>query len=176
MIISNNSLKYFDVLPSNLIIRINVAWCTSVEQLLTIIHNSTHPIYLDYPTGRTKPPVPTISLEDAIKIANDNYRVKYFAFSNAEDANMVKELRKQINPRIQLVPKIETTVGVTNMVAICEAGQTDMVMLDHEDLYVNVKCDSKLFNEYMDLTFELGKKFSIHVYKVQGIIFDESRS
>lgn len=175
MIISNNALKYFDKLPSDLIIRINVAWCHSVEQLLTIIHNSTHPIYLDYPTGRTKPPVPTIALEDAIKIANDNYRVKYFAFSNAEDPDKVKELRKKVDNRIQLVPKIETTLGVLNMEVICDAAQTNMVMLDHEDLYVNVNCDSKRFNEYMDTTFEKGKLNNIRVFKVQGIIFDETK-
>lgn len=175
MIISNNALKYFDKLPSDLIIRINVAWCHSVEQLLTIIHNSTHPIYLDCPTGRSKPPVPTIALEDVIKIANDNYRVQYFAFSNAEDPEMVKDLRKKIQPRIQLVPKIETMKGVKNMVDICEAGQTNMIMLDHEDLYVNVNHDSEMFNAYMALTFEQGKQFNIKVYKVQGIIFDETR-
>ncbi len=176
MIISNNALKFFDKLPSDLIIRINVAWSNSVEELLTIIHNSTHPIYLDCPTGRSKPPVPHIPLEDVIKIANDNYRVHYFAFSNAEDPEMVKQLRKQINPRIKLVPKIETTKGVNNMVAICESAETDMIMLDHEDLYVNVNHDSEIFNAFMALTFEQGKQFNIKVFKVQGIIFDETRS
>lgn len=176
MIISNNALKYFDKLPSDLIIRINVAWCSSVEQLLTIIHNSTHPIYLDYPTGRTKPPVPTISLESTIKIANDNYRVQYFAFSNAEDVDMITDLRKKINSRIQLVPKIETTKGVLNLGAICNAANTDMVMLDHEDLYVNVNHDSKKFNDYMNLTFQQGKTYNIRILKVQGIIFDETKS
>lgn len=176
MIISNNALKFFDKLPSDLIIRINVAWCHSVEQLLTIIHNSTHPIYLDCPTGRSKPPVPTIPLEEVIKIANDNYRVHYFAFSNAEDPLMVTKLREQINSRIKLVPKIETTKGVINMVEICKAGQTNMVMLDHEDLYVNVNHNSKEFNDYMWLVMEKGRENNIKVFKVQGIIFDESKS
>lgn len=176
MIISNNALKFFDKLPSDLIIRINVAWSKSVEELLTIIHNSTHPIYLDCPTGRSKPPVPKIPLEEVIKIANDNYRVKYFAFSNAEDPDMVEELRKKVNSRIKLVPKIETTTGVSHMFAICKAAQTDMIMLDHEDLYVNVNHNSELFNAHMESVFEQGKKFNIKIYKVQGIIFDESRS
>lgn len=176
MIISNNALKYFDRLPSDLIIRINVAWCSSVEQLLTIIHNSTHPIYLDCPTGRSKPPVPTIDVQDIIKIANDNYRVHYFAFSNAEEPMAVSILRGAINSRIKLVPKIETVKGVENMIEICQAGQTDMIMLDHEDLYVNVNHDSKRFNYFMDLVMEKGKLFNIKIFKVQGIIFDETKS
>lgn len=175
MIISNNALKYFDVLPKDLIIRINIAWCSSVEQLLTIIHNSTHPIYLDCPTGRTKPPVPTILLDDAIKIANDNYRVQYFAFSNAESPAMVRELRQRIQPRIKLVPKIETVKGVNNMELICKLGDTDMIMLDHEDLYVNVNHDSELFNLNMNRVMETGRVHNIKVFKVQGIIFDETK-
>lgn len=175
MIISNNALKLFDTLPLNLIVRINVAWCKTLKELTTIVENSTHPIYLDCPTGRAKPPVPTIKLESVIKLANDNYRVKYFAFSNAENPVFVKELRNKICHGIQLVPKIETVTGVTNMVQICKAGQTDMIMLDQEDLYVNVNHNSKKFNEYTDEVFKKGKKNKIKVFKVQGIIFDEAK-
>ncbi len=173
MIISNNATKLFDTLPTDLVIRINVAWCKSIEELKTIIDNATHPIYLDYPTGRSKPPKPTISLEDVIYLANTSFRVKYFAFSNAEDPEEVVKLRKMIYPRVKLVPKIETVIGVENVVKICNAANTDMIMLDHEDLYVNVNHDSDKYNLYMDKVKIICKMHNIDLYKVQGIIFDK---
>lgn len=173
MIISNNALKLYDILPTDLVVRVNVAWSKNFQELHTIIENATHPIYLDYPTGRTKPPKPTISLEDVIMLANHSHRVKYFAFSNAEDPIYVTQLREKVNSRVQLVPKIETVKGVENLVAICKAAQTDMVMLDHEDLYVNVNHDSEEYNKQRDLVFKLGVENKIKVYIVQGIIFDQ---
>jgi len=173
MILSNNALKLFDILPSNLIIRINVAWCSNLKELKAIVENATHPIYLDYPSGRTKPPAPRLKYDDVVEIANSNPRVKFFAFSNAEDEKVVKKIRDAVNKRIKLVPKIETVVGVKNLLKICEVGMTDMIMVDHEDLYVDVKCDSKTFNKYMNLVVQKGKKHNIKIYKTQGIIFDE---
>ena len=173
MIISNNALKLFDVLPTDLVIRINVAWQHSIEELQTIIDNSTHPIYLDYPTGRTKPPKPAIPLEGVIRIANSSHRVKYFAFSNAEDPIYVADLRKQVRANVKLVPKIETVVGVENLVAICKAAGTDMVMLDHEDLYVNVNHNSDEYNKQRSKALQVGKDNAIDVYIVKGIIFDK---
>lgn len=175
MIISNNALKLFDTLPSDLIIRINVAWCKSIEELKTIIDNSTHPIYLDYPSGRTKPPKPEIFMEDVVDLLNSSYRVKYFAFSNAENPEEIVKLRRMIFPRVKLVPKIETIIGVEKIVQICDAAETDMIMLDHEDLYVNVKHDSVQYNFYMDIVSRKCKENNIKLYKVQGIIFDEHK-
>ena len=173
MIISNNALKRFDVLPADLVVRINVAWQPNLSELQAIIDNSTHPIYLDYPTGRTKPPKPVIPLDGAIQLANTSHRVKYFAFSNAEDPEYIRGLRKLVRSSIKLVPKIETVKGVENLVAICVAAETDMVMLDHEDLYVNVNHNSADYNKAMDIVFKVGKENGIRVFKVQGIIFDE---
>ena len=175
MIISNNAMKLFDVIPADVIIRVNVAWSKDISELKTIIENATHPIYLDYPTGRTKPPKPSIALSEVIDLINNSFRVKYFAFSNAEDPVSIEALRKSVVQKVKLVPKIETVIGVENLVAICKAAQTDMVMLDHEDLYVNVNHDSELYNRYMDKVFEVGKENNIKVYKVQGIIFDENK-
>ena len=173
MIISNNALKLFDVLPTDLVIRVNVAWSKNFQELHTIIENATHPIYLDYPTGRTKPPEPSIPLEDVITLANHSHRVKYFAFSNAEDPSYVSGLRKRVTSSVKLVPKIETVKGVENLIAICQAAQTDMVMLDHEDLYVNVNHNSVEYNKQRDLVFKLGVQNNIKVFIVQGIIFDQ---
>lgn len=175
MILSNNALKLFDVLPTDLVIRVNVAWSKDAEELHTILVNATHPIYLDYPTGRTKPPKPTIPLDEVLALANRMPRVKYFAFSNAEDPVYVTELRNQVRSTVKLVPKIETVKGVENFAAICKAAQTDMIMLDHEDLYVSVNHDSTEYTRQRNLVFEAGKQNNVKVYIVQGIIFDEVR-
>lgn len=172
MILSNNALKLFDVLPTDLVIRVNVAWSRDAEELHTILVNATHPIYLDYPTGRTKPPKPTIELDDVIALANRMPRVKYFAFSNAEDPAYGAALRKKIRKDVKLVPKIETVVGVDNLVAICVAADTDLVMLDHEDLYVNVNHNGVEYNKQRDIAIQKGKESNIGVLIVQGILFD----
>lgn len=176
MIISNNSLKFFDVLPSDLIVRINVAWCNDIKELTAIVENATHPIYLDHPLNRLKHPLPKIDIRDTIKLANKNYRIQYFAFSNAESPDEIQKIRQLVDKRIKMIPKIETKLGVENMVEICNACETDTIMLDGEDLYSNVGGKNKDYNEYINLVMETGKNYNIKVLKLQGVIFDETKS
>ena len=176
MIISNNALKLFDVLPSNLIVRINVAWCKNIKELKTIIENATHPIYCDYFMNRAKPPRSKIKLVDVIYLINKMPRVKHFSFSNAENPKEVKKLREQINKKIKLVPKIETVVGIQNVIDICKNAETDMIMYDHADLWIDVSSNTKNYNKFESLLLKKCKKNNIKVYKVQGVIFDEIRS
>ena len=82
MIISNNATKLFYEIPRNSVIRINVAWMKTRKELTrTILQNKQYEIYLDYPEGRTKPPKPTLQLNDVIKTGNYFKNVKYFAIS-----------------------------------------------------------------------------------------------
>ena len=58
MIIASQNLSNYNVpVPENTVLRINLAWCNSIDELENIL--KTHPdnkIFVDLPIGRIKPP------------------------------------------------------------------------------------------------------------------------
>jgi len=163
MIISNNLVGKLP-LPEETIIRINLAWIDSYETAQALISSSEHEIYLDYPDGRKKPPRGILSLTEAIQLSKLP-KVKYFAVSNCEDVNKIDEIRSQID--VEFVPKIETLNGVKNMMAMVGSG-IKTFMLDKEDLYTDVKCDSATFTALV----EEARKTPAKVLELKGVIFD----
>jgi hypothetical protein len=164
MIISNNLVGKMPI-PDEAVIRINLAWIKSYEEANKIIEKSEHPIYLDYPDGRSKPPVPTISFKEAMSLADTTNKVKFFAISNAEDPKFLLALRYAL-PDLEIVPKIETEEGVRILPEMVKMGITT-VMLDKEDLWVNVGADSEVFNELVDEV----RKSGMHVLELAGVVF-----
>lgn len=164
MIISNNLIGKMPI-ADNAIIRINLAWIKSLDEAKRIITNSKHDIYLDYPTGRTKPPRPVITLNEAIELTK-NKQVKYFAISNAEDISKIKEIKSKV--KAELVPKIETQLGVSKINEMIEAG-IKTIMLDKEDLYIDANCDSKEFNLLVNSVRSY--KDRVKILELQGVIF-----
>ena len=56
-IISQNTTNYGIQVPNDTILRINLAWCSSVKQLKTILDkHKNNSIFLDLPIRRIKPP------------------------------------------------------------------------------------------------------------------------
>jgi len=161
MIISNNLIGKMPI-SDNAIIRINLAWIKSKKEAKKLLDKSKHEIYLDYPSGRTKPPTPVITLTEAIEIAN-HPNVRYFAMSNCENPYDIYEIVQKLD--VDFVAKIETERGVKNMQSIREAGASKF-MLDKEDLYVNVGCDN---DKYNDLIKEARKHKG--VMELQGVVF-----
>ena len=163
MIISNNLIGKMPI-PDDAIIRINLAWFKTKEEAEKVIIGCKS-VYLDYPDGRSKPPRPSISLVEAIELSKlDN--VSYFAISNVEDVLKIKELQEQVGKPI--VPKIETKKGVEIIEELIEIG-IDMIMLDKEDLYTNVDCDSFLYTLLIDKVRTYGSK--IKILELQGVVF-----
>ena len=146
------------------IIRVNLAWFKSVEEARRIIRNSQHDIYLDFPQGRTKPPKPTIKIDDAIRLTNYP-RVKYFAVSNIERAEDVRHIMDSLGD-VEFIPKIETKVGVKNLKAILAEG-VKTIMLDKEDLYTDVDCNSTLYNQLI----AEARSANCKVLELKGVIF-----
>lgn len=162
--------------PPGAFVRINLAWAGSVEEVEKIIKDvGDHKVYLDYPTGRTKPPQPSMTLWDAIAIANKFAgSIEYFAFSNAWDAakpKFIKEMREIVDQRITLVPKIETKGGVNHLEEIVNAADTNMIMLDAEDLYVNCKHNPKVFDKYKTKCRERCKELGVTCIELKGVVF-----
>ena len=172
LVISNHVKKIGLPIPRGAVVRINIAWLESVGGLAQLIwENSTHDVWVDYPTGRKKPPVPKIPWFDCIHILKKYKNVKYFAFSNAEEPDTCRHIRKEIPAKIKLVPKIETVEGVRNLVAIAEASKTDMIMFDKEDLYSDLGNDPKLFEIFVDYVNKVCKEHKIQCLSLQGVIF-----
>ena len=57
LIISQNAINYELGIPKDTVLRINLAWCNSIDDLESILKkNSNYGIFVDLPIGRVKPP------------------------------------------------------------------------------------------------------------------------
>lgn len=174
LVISNHVKKLGMDFPKDAVVRINVAWVKSLEELEKIISdNLDNEIWVDYPTGRTKPPVPTLSIAESISVLSKYSNIAYFAFSNAEDTNIIQLIRQAVPKNIKLVPKIETTRGVNNLENIVKASETDTIMFDAEDLYTNVKNDINTFSDYSKCLKNKCISNNIKLLRLQGVIFSD---
>ena len=71
LIISQNATNYDLNFPSDVVLRINLAWCNSLEELENNLKkHSNQEIFVDLPIGRIKPPNNKYSLKDLKPILN----------------------------------------------------------------------------------------------------------
>jgi hypothetical protein len=160
LVISNNLIGTMPI-SDKTIIRINLAWFKDTREVMDLLNNCKNFIYLDFPSGRTKPPKPRITLKEAIELTK-HPKVKYFAMSNCENEFDILEISNMIG--VEFIPKIETEKGVENMRNIQNVG-VKTFMLDKEDLYIDVGCDSDKYNELV----EKARRFNI--IELQGVVF-----
>jgi citrate lyase beta subunit len=181
-IFSQNIINYGIPVPENSILRINLAWINSIEELELILQkNNNSDIFLDLPVGRTKPPNNKYSFDDIVLILQKNENIKYFAISNVHSADNIRELIKKIPKQVSLVPKIESPEGVKNIEEIVKVlGDKKIIMLYHDDLYSNlIKKNEKpeKFKEYISNLSNFCQKNNIIMLRTIGVIFsdDETR-
>ena len=181
-IFSQNIINYGIPIPENSILRINLAWINSIEELELILQkNNNSNIFLDLPVGRTKPPNNKYSFDDIVLILQKNENIKYFAISNVNSADNIRELIKKIPKQVSLVPKIESPEGVKNIEEIVKVlGHEKIIMLDHDDLYSNlIKKNEKpeKFKEYISNLSNFCQKNNVIMLRTIGVIFsdDETR-
>ena len=102
LIISQNATNYDLNFPSDVVLRINLAWCNSLEELENNLKkHSDQKIFVDLPIGRIKPPNNKYSLKDLKPILNIYKNIKYFAISNVEDETDLDEF-------LDIVPETDT--------------------------------------------------------------------
>ncbi|MGC9605514.1 MAG: hypothetical protein ABSF56_02030 [Minisyncoccia bacterium] len=173
MIIASNHLLVTThiKIPKDVVVRVNIAWLDSKKDLLNLLGSLTHDVYLDYPQGRTKPPRPVTKLSDAIKTARKFKNVKHFAVSNVEDPAAIHAIRIQLPDRIGLVPKIETRKGVQELEAIIKKIGARYIMLDKEDLYLDVKKDSREFERLVESVRAKCTRLGVGALELQGVVF-----
>jgi pyruvate kinase len=162
--------------PDGALIRINLAWIQGgpdeARQVIEEIASTGHKIFLDYPTGRNKPPKPTLTLKQAIQLCRDHQgAVRLFAFSNAEDTNVIELIRESVPESVGLCPKIETQVGANNLESVVKSAKCDAIMLDAEDLYVNCLHDGALLTKWKEIIRKRCKEMNVTCLELKGVIF-----
>jgi pyruvate kinase len=172
IIVSNHLFQKTHVkFPEDIVVRVNLAWMKDLATAKKTLAGIKHDIYLDYPQGRSKPPRPTLTLDQALALAKAYKNVKYFAVSNVEEPAEVKKLRSRIPTKIQFVPKIETKRGVKNLPEIIKAGKIKYAMLDKEDLYVDVDRDQDVFEILNNAARSSANDAGITLLELQGVVF-----
>lgn len=165
--IPNTNFKSED---KEIVARVNLAWQKNKQDAEAVLTNLSHKIYLDYPQGRTKPPKPTISLDEALELA-EKFKVKYFAVSNAEDPKAMLAIKQKLPSVTELVPKIETKKGVLNLENIAQTANIKYVMLDKDDLYIDVNRDQEIFENLIKTVRNKCSSLGIRALELSGVIF-----
>jgi citrate lyase beta subunit len=176
-----NIINYGIPIPKNSILRINLAWINSIEELEIILQkNNNSEIFLDLPVGRTKPPNNKYSFDDIVIILKKNDNIRYFAISNVNSADNIRELIEKIPKHVSLVPKIESPDGVKNIEEITKLlGDKKIIMLDHDDLYSNLikkNEEPEKFKEYILNLTNFCQKNNIIMLRTIGVIFSDEET
>ncbi len=173
VIVSNHLLEKTEInFPrEHVVIRINVAWIQTKEKLVELLGGISHDIFLDYPQGRSKPPRPTLTLDETIELIPQFPNIKYFAVSNVEDPDAVALIKDRLPESVELVPKIETKRGVEMLKEIVTRIGTKHIMLDKEDLYTNVNLDQEVFEQLVTLARANCKETGVATLELQGVVF-----
>ena len=133
--------------------------------------NVPYDIFLDYPKGRTKPPLPSSNLNEAIAFTKKYDNIKYFATSNIEEISEVNLIYEMLPKGVSFVPKIETLKGVLNLDKLFDTGKINHIMLDAEDLYTNIQNDVELFINLKERVRKVCKKYNVELLELYGVIF-----
>jgi len=173
IIVSNHLLKKTDInfLENNTVIRINVAWVKNKAELIELLNQIQNDIYLDYPQGRNKPPRPTLQLDEVMELIPNYDHIKHFAISNVEDPGKIFEIQNRLPSKVNLVPKIETQIGVENLEEIIDKIEAKYIMLDKEDLYIDVDTDQEVFENLIELARKTCKEKMVKILELQGVVF-----
>ena len=173
LIISQHAKLLHIPFPDSAVFRVNVAWLKSRKELFSLLKSIKNDVFLDFPEGRLKPPVPVLDFDDLLVAMREFDNIKYFGMTNVKTAEDIIEMRKKIPERILLVPKIESRKGIDNLEQIFKRLRKDegYIMLDKEDLYTDLKDHKELFEQYVSMARDKSKSKNIKVLELQGVIF-----
>lgn len=180
-IFSQNLSNYGIPIPEGSILRINLAWVNTLDELKLLLKKHTNSkIFLDLPVGRTKPPNNKYSLEDLTEVLTSNSNIRYFAISNVSSYDDLKEFIGRIPKHVSLVPKIESSDGILNIKNITDAlGDEKIIMLDHDDLFSNLikkNENPEKFKEYVATLADFCQKNKIIMLRTIGVIFSDEET
>lgn len=177
LLISNNVDSIGVEYPKEAVIRINTAWVNTVDTLRTELNRlKNYSIYLDYPIGRKKPPLPKMTEAQLLTIVEQYKNIKYFAWSNAENSEALSNFRFKLSYNfnrkdVMLVPKIETLLGVLHLEEIIKASKTQLIMIDKEDLATDAG-DPEVYQHFLEHARKKAKELNIFSIELKGVIFN----
>lgn len=177
ILISNHLLRLDEFKKLNdVTIRINIAHVTDINELQKYM-NINRDIMIDFPTGRTKPPKPKWSFDEIIKMLHllEWKNVKYFAASNIEYIEDVKNILNCLPTDVSFIPKIETKVGILNLENILTETNINYIMLDGEDLYTDVKHNNVKYLDLLDKVKNICIKCNVNLLNLYGVIFSDEQ-
>ena len=178
-IISQNAINYGIHIPSDAILRVNLAWCSSIKQLKTILdEHKDNSIFLDLPIKRIKPPNNKYTLDDLVPVISSYNQIKYFAISNVESSDDLEDYIQKIPSNIILVPKIESPTAIQNISEIVNAIPTDekVLMLDHDDLFSKIIKNNESidnFKKHTQILVDYCNSNKIVLLRTVGVIFSD---
>ena len=178
-IISQNVTNYGIEVPKDTIFRINLAWCSSVDELKAMLQkHRDNKIFLDLPIKRIKTPNNRYTLDDLIPIILSHKQIKYFAISNVESSDDLKDFIKKLPPNITLVPKIESPIAIKNISDIVNALPTKerILMLDHDDLFSAILKNNEptdVFKKYVQQLVDYCNSNKITLLRTIGVMFSD---
>jgi len=183
LIISQNAINYELGIPKDAVLRINLAWCNSIDELENILKtHQENKIFVDLPIGRIKPPNNRYTLEEIVPLFESYKNIQYFAVSNVENDTDLDEFLNLIPRNVTIVPKIESPEGVKNIEEIVKKLDYEqrVVMLDHDDLFSNIKKeneDPSNFQKYIKILIEKCRENNVNLLRTVGVVFsdDEKR-
>ena len=178
-VISQNIKNYGIEVPSDTILRINLAWCNSIKQLKDILDkHKNNPIFLDLPIKRIKPPNNKYTLDDLVPVISSYNQIKYFAISNVESSGDLEEYVQKIPANIILVPKIESPMAIQNVSEIVNAipRKEKILMLDHDDLFSTIIMNEEsydIFQNYIKKLVDFCEENKIILLRTIGVMFSD---
>lgn len=167
------------ILPDDTVFRINMAWCDSIEEFENILNKyKNNYFFIDLPIKRVKPPNNKYTIEDLIPIIKSHEHIKYFAISNVESSNDLKNYIEILPKHINIVPKIESPIAVDNIEDIVNAlPNKKIVMLDHDDLFSSLLKQNKPasdFKKYIKNLMTFCEKNNVVLLRTIGVVFSDS--
>ena len=178
-IISQNIKNYGIEVPSDTMLRINLAWCNSIKQLKDILgKHKNNSIFLDLPIKRIKPPNNKYTLDDLVPVISSYNQIKYFAISNVESSADLEEYIQKIPANIILVPKIESPMAIQNISEIVNAipSKEKILMLDHDDLFSTIIMNEEsydIFQNYIKKLVDFCEENKIILLRTIGVMFSD---
>jgi len=178
-IISQNVTNYGIEVPKDTIFRINLAWCSSVDELKAMLQKHIdNKIFLDLPIKRIKTPNNRYTLDDLIPIILSHQQIKYFAVSNVESSDDLKSFIKKLPPGVILVPKIESPTAIKNISDIVNVlpANEKILMLDHDDLFSAIIKNNEpadVFKKYIQQLVDYCNSNKIILLRTIGVMFSD---
>ena len=177
LLISQNLMNYGMDFPDEVVLRVNMAWVDDLEKFRETLDKYNYNFFIDFPSGRIKPPNNRYTMDQLIPIFRSYSNIKYLAISNVESPENILEYRNLIGKNPKIVPKIETVKGINNISKICnQLTAKDYIMLDHDDLFTDVIKRGLSTNDFLNLVNTLVsfcESSNFNLLRTRGVIFSE---